>query len=260
MIWRRRWLIVIGTLACALAALLYSLQLPKTYETNLDLKLGRVWEKPFEDPQGMVAIINSEPFLDKIREKTGLIQTAHEIKKIKMVVARVKGEAPLLVNIKTRANTPEKSVELAETTADLVIRKHQPLFDALMDEYRLYERELEKQVKIIQSELDALSQTIKNHRALPQVNAPAVILMQAQLEEKQSRLVALIRELRDVRIHNRSEVFSEGTRIVLPPVLPEDPMNPKVMLNILVSGVIGFMSLLMLAFFLEYIAQTKLKE
>ena len=36
---KRKWLIIVGTIACILTAGLVSLRLPKVYETSLDLKI-----------------------------------------------------------------------------------------------------------------------------------------------------------------------------------------------------------------------------
>ena len=177
-----------------------------------------------------------------------------------MAKGREGGKAPLLVNIAARANAPERAVDLAETAAELVVQAHKPLFDDLMGQHRRYEEKLDKQVQVIQKELGELEGAIKSNRTSPQVNAPAVILMQAQLEQKQSQLLGFIRELRDVRIHNTSSAYSEGTRVVLPPVLPEHHTNPRVKLNTLIAGIIGFMSTLMLAFLLEYLKNVKIRE
>ncbi len=266
-IWKRRWLIVGGTLICMLAALVVSLLLPKVYETSLNLQIGRVWEKPIESPYRVTEIINSEPFLDKVRKKMGLDQTAHEMKTGKVVVAEsIEGGKisdqgnPILVSILTKARTPEKTVELVQTVADLVIQEHKPRFDELISEYVRYEKELKDQIQVIQKEIDELDVILKRQRTNPKVNAPAVILLQAQLEQKQSQLLEFVRELRDVRMNNTSRARTEKTQVILPPVLPEDHVTPKTRLNVLIAGIFGLISVLMLAFFLEYLERVKRRE
>lgn len=259
-IWKRRWLIVGGTLACMIVALAVSLMQPKMYETTLDLKIGQVWQNPIDDPNLVAAVINNEPFLDKVREKTGLSYTAYQMKKGKTVAAKVVDKAPLLVNVVTREHSPKKAVELAEAVADLVIHEHQLRFDELMSEHIRYEKDLESQVQAMQREIQELDVTLKQQRTNPQVNAPAVILLQAQLEEKQGQLVNFIRELREVKSSNASKARSENTRVILPPPLPEDHVNPKTRLNTMIAGIVGLMAFLMLAFFLEYLDQVKRRE
>ena len=123
-----------------------------------------------------------------------------------------------------------------------------------MSEHKRYEKGLESHVAVIKKELQQLDKIIKTQRTNPSVNAPAVILLQAQLEQKQTQLVGLIRELRDVRISNSR---SQNTRVVFPPAVPEDPANPKVVLIVSIAGITGLMVVLLLAFFLEYLAQNK---
>ena len=266
---RKRYrLIVGGTLACMLAALVMSLLLPKVYETNLNLKIGQVWEKPIDDPYRVAAIINSEPFLDKVRQKIGLAETAYQMKRDKIVMAKVIEAArqsidrpPILVEIVTEAHSPEKTVELAKAVAELFVQEHKPRFDEIMNEHHQYEKELENQTQIIQKETQALDATLKSQRTNPQVSAVAVILLQAQLEQKQSQLVGFIKELRDVKINNTSKARTENTRVIFPPVLPEVPVSLRLSLNnIVIAGIMGLIVFIMVAFFVEYLAQIKRME
>ncbi len=259
-IWKRRWLIVGGTLACMVVALVVSLMQPKMYQTTLDLKIGQVWQNPIDDPNQVAAVINNEPFLDKVRQKTGLSYTAYKMKKAKTVVAKVVDKAPLLVNVVTKEHSPKKAVELAETVADLVIHEHQLRFDELMSEHIRYEKELEGQVQTMQRDIQELETTLKHQRTNSQADASAVILLQTQVEGEKGLLVNFIRELRDVKSNNTSKARSENTRVIFPPPLPEDHVNPRTGLNMVIAGIVGLMTFLMLVFFLEYLDQVKRRE
>jgi len=259
-IWKRRWLIVGGTLVSMIAALVVSLIQPEMYQTTLDLKIGQVWQNPIDDPNLVAAVINNEPFLDKVRQKTGLSYTAYEMKKSKTVVAKVVDKAPLLVNVVAREHSPKKAVELAETVADLIILEHQPRFEELISEYIRYEKELESQVQVMQRELQELETILKRQHTNPQVDASDLVLFQSQLEGKKGQLVNFIRELRDVKNNNTSKSRSDNTRVIFPPPIPENHVNPKSGLNMMIAAIIGLMVFLLLAFFLEYLDQVKHKE
>ncbi len=259
-IWKRRWLIVGGTLACMIVALVVSLIQPEMYQTTLDLKIGQVWQNPVDDPNLVAAVINNEPFLDKVRQKTGLSYTAYKMKKGNTVVAKVVDKAPLLVNVVTREHSPEKAVELAETVADLVIHEHQLRFDELMSEHIRYEKELEGQVQAMQREIQELETTLKRQRTNSQVNASAVVLLQTQLAGEKGQLVNFAKELREVKSNNNSKARSENTLVTFPPPIPEEHVNPKTGLNMAIAGIVGLMIFLMLAFFLEYLEQARRRE
>jgi uncharacterized protein involved in exopolysaccharide biosynthesis len=166
-------------------------------------------------------------------------------------------KVPLLINIVARANDPEKTVELASIVANLVIQEHKTRFDEIMNRHYTYEKELEGQIQAIQKEINEFGSTHKGNRINPQVNTSVFILLQAQLEQKQAQLLGFIRELRDVRLSN---IRSENTRIILPPILPKVHVNPKTTLNALISGIIGFFSSLLFAIFIEYLEQVRIRE
>ena len=264
---KKRWLIIGGTVFFMVTALVISLFLPKSYQTSLQLKIGEVWGKSIENHYRVAEIINSEPFIYRLKKKMGLTESLNQIKRKKSITAEIieaggtrDARFPILVRIVSRGSTPNEAVRMSTTVADLVIKEHLLMFDELMKEHHLYESKLEKQIQVIQLAIDELDETIKGQRKDPKVSPPAVILLQAQLEQKQSQLLGIIRELRDVKINNTSRARTQNTRVVLPPAIPEDPVNPKITFNVLIAGVIGLISMLMLAFFLEYIGQVKQRE
>jgi uncharacterized protein involved in exopolysaccharide biosynthesis len=264
---KRRWLIIGGTVGCVLAALVVSVLLPREYESNLQIKVGRVWNLGIDNPYRVTAIINSEPFLDKLRQKVGVKLSAYEMRRRDVVVAHTLDAGMVnadknttLVNVATKGPTPEEAAKLAEAVADLMILEHLPRFKELLSGYLGYEKKLEDQIQVIQNEIQVLDSTIKRLGSNPQVNAPAVILLQAQLEQKQSQLLGFVRELRDVKLNNASKTLTENTRVVLPPVVPQRPVNPKVTLNVVIAGVIGLIAALVMAFFLEYLDRVKRRE
>jgi uncharacterized protein involved in exopolysaccharide biosynthesis len=265
-IWRRRLLILSGTVGCMLAALVVSLLLPKKYESSLQLKIGRVWNSSLDDSTRLAAIINSEPFLDKVRQGTSFKQTASQMKKTNIIVAQAMSEAgasankdTLLVNVVTRGYTPEEAVSLATVTADLVIQEHQSRFEEWLNEHRLYEKKLENQIELVQNDIHELQGTLKRLNN-PQVSAPAVILLQAQLEQKQVQLVGFVRELGDVKMNNSSRVVTENTRIILPAVQPENYVSPKIALNVTVAGFLGVIAALVMVFMAEYLNRVNSKQ
>jgi uncharacterized protein involved in exopolysaccharide biosynthesis len=263
-LWKWRRLIVGVALFSMLLAWPVSLLMPKIYETSLFLEVGQVWEKPLDDTYRVAEVINSESFLDKIREKTHFTMTANEMKSHKIITAKtLEGSKkavtaiPSLVEIAVKADTPEKTIALAQAAADLLIQEHKIRFDALMKEYGNYETNLEEQSRTVQKEIEELDSLLKRQRTNPQVNAPAVILLQAQLEQKQSQWLGYVRELRDVRISNRSNTRSENTRVIYPPILPIDYVSPKIVINVVITGLAGVTILILFVFFMETIKKTK---
>lgn len=77
------------------------------------------------------------------------------------------------------------------------------------------------------------------------------------IEEKRRR----IQDLQD-KIVNLQNVraFSENTRVRTASIVPNEPVKPKIKLNALMAGIIGFVVTVMLVFFFEYLQAAKTRE
>jgi uncharacterized protein involved in exopolysaccharide biosynthesis len=262
---KRRWLILIGTLISILMAGVTSALLPKEYETSLQLRIGQVWGKAVDDTYRVAEIINSEPFLDRVRKDTNVSKSAQDMKRHEDVIASVAesgrqlsgGKYPILLNVKTVGPSPEKVLEIAETVARLAIQDHQLRFAQLQREYTSYERQLTDKIRLVQTGIDELNATLIRQYTSSRVNPEAVILGQADRDKQEANLISLLRELRDVRVNNASKVLTQNTEIVFPPVLPEKPIRPKTRLNLILAGLVGNIVFVIMAFFLEYLERTK---
>ena len=264
---KKKWLIGGGVLLCAGGALAISLLIPKVYQTSLQLQIGKVWGKSVEDPYRVSEIINSEPFIEKIREKLKIHETAYEMKEKKIVFARtIEARAngpetyPILLDITARGPSPEQVIRIADTVAEFIVQDHDERFNELINKYYLYENELQNQVKAIRKDISELDTLLTHNREKLNVEAPAVILLQAHLEQKQTQLLQFIRELRDVRLNNTSRVYTENSRVILPPVPPEEHVIPRTIPFVTGAGITGLIIFIFLAFFLEYIERVRLRE
>jgi uncharacterized protein involved in exopolysaccharide biosynthesis len=262
---RSWWLIVSGTVACALTAFVVSLVLTKTYVTTIDLIIGEVWNTPIEDPYRVAESVNSKPFLAKTKEKVpDLLETVDEMDARQMVSAQTveggtgpSGKKAILVKVTTKGRTPKQAVDLARGVADLIIQEYQSRYEQTLAQYKTYEKDLDSQIGALRRDIGDLELILKKQRESPSTSAPAVILLQAQLEQKQTQLLNFVRELRDVKINNFSETRTSETRVVLPPVLPERKSSPKTTVIVLVATALGFLFTLAIVFFIDYLDRAK---
>ncbi len=110
-----------------------------------------------------------------------------------------------------------------------------------------------------ESRINEMDITLSHLQKNPQTNAPAVILLQSQLEQKEVQLVSFTRELRDVYIKNYSEMNSDLTRVENPPVPPINPVASKKRQIVLIALLLGAITSLFMAFFLEYLEKMSRK-
>lgn len=134
-IWKRKGLIIGGTLVAAAAVLVVSLSVPKTYEVSRTLKIGKL---PGSIQEGKViegkSIESREAVMDRLKDHRVL---AALIKEFQLHVTPK--EMADLVSIDTRRNPavrftiqapqPELATRIADWLADNLIKTHQLIFD-----------------------------------------------------------------------------------------------------------------------------------
>lgn len=260
-IWKRRWLIIGGSIGCMLVAFSLTWFLPKVYETNAFLKIGKVEGNGLDNLYSVITWINSASFQDDVRRKIGLEGSRIRMGRVRMVFAEaenkggqaVKAELiPRLVKITTRADVPEITVKLAKTASDLVIDKHKLIFEKSIVESSTYLKKLDMQIKMVEKGIEELNESIKPLRRNPQSSIAVLVLFQMQIEKKQALLFQFIKEYEEVQLRISSPRFSENTYLLIPPVIPEDPVNFKTMFLVALAGSTGMIICIILAFFLEY--------
>ncbi|MGB3940167.1 MAG: Wzz/FepE/Etk N-terminal domain-containing protein [Candidatus Manganitrophaceae bacterium] len=262
-LWKRRKLILLGTVLSVVVAGVISLFLPPVYEATAQIRIGRVWDKEVENPYLASALVGSDAFLMKVIDRVHLPITPYQMKKQKIIeMAVFEGgvagqKLPVLLNVLIRSPKPQEAVDIGNTVAGLLVEEHQKRFEERLKEYRAYENDLEREVPRIEGQIHDLEGLIKKQSLTSTMNAPSVILLQAQLEQKSVQLLTFKKELKEVRINNASSMATENTKLVAPPVLPKEHVSPKINLNMAVAGVLGLFGTLMLSFFLEYLERVR---
>jgi len=265
-IWARRYFIILTTLSLILIAGVGMQMLPKKYETTALIQIGRVWEKEIENPYLTREWMGSDAFLLRIIEKLNLNITPQEMREKKRIQAEVLEsgpsgkKVPLLLSLRVQGEVPQQTVKIAETVSRFLIEKHHARFQERLQEHQVYEESLTQNVAQIETAIRGLEVLIEKQQMKPVVNAPSVILLQSQLEQKNVQLLEFKRELKDTRINNNSKIITENTRLIAAPIIPTKPVGPRIFLFSAVAGVLGFFSALCLAFFLEYLKQVRSSE
>lgn len=259
-------LIVLGTFFSIIVAGGISFILPPVYEASAQVRIGRVWDKDMENPYLTKEMVGSDAFLNRVIGQLNLPTTPYQMKKRKTVEVDVlEGGAvgqkfPLLLGIRVRSNDPQQAMDISNMVSHLLIEEHQRRFDEKLKEYVNYEKEMEREVSRIEEQITDLDKMIKKQLLNPSVNAPSVILLQAQLEQKTAQLLGFKKELRDTRINNSSSLVTESSKLIAPPVLPTDQINPRIKLNMAMAGMLGFFTSLLIGFFLGYLEKVRIQE
>jgi hypothetical protein len=130
-IWRAKWIIIIGAVAAAGLAYFLSNRQPVMHRATAELKVGRVWKEPLEDPYITERVINSPAFLDGVAAKLGVKpgQLRRAVQAETVVAGPRRSRYPLLVSITANAEDAETAERYARAVAEEMKTRHDRMFD-----------------------------------------------------------------------------------------------------------------------------------
>jgi capsular polysaccharide biosynthesis protein len=265
-IWKWKWLIILGTSAFILAAGVISWLQPPSYQAKLILKIGQVTtvnengefqEIMIDDPNSVQETVMSKPLLFSIIEENQLkLESRALIAKAEVVRREWREREANLIRFSIRAGSPEEVISLINSIAEEVIDQHRKKFDEAMKINFLLQEELEKQIAGIEEEIREVKSTLSKIEGRSGDDVSVKIMLQADLAEKERTLSELRGKYRRVQLAN-SPIGSENTKILTPAIKPGRPVSPKKLLNITLAAMVGLMATVILAFFLEYLQKVK---
>lgn len=271
-IWKRKGLIICGTLVATAMVLVVSLSMPKIYEVSRTLKIGklpirgsekfyiidrsnRVVLSPvvvmdIEDRESVIARLKDHRVLKAATEKLHLRSATAELGSSVSIDSR----SNPVVRYTIQAHNAEDAKRIADMLADYVIKTHETIFERGMQIAREYEAELAARVYSIETEKHRLRKILEENVRAANVDLTAVALLQANVGERERNLSDLRRELMETRL---SRLASQNTSVIAADGFPQQPVKPRVKLNMMLASTLGLMGFTFLAFFLEYIEKAR---
>jgi len=246
-IWKRKGLIIGGTLVAAAAALVVSLSMPKIYEVSRTLKIGQIASETRED---VVQHLGDHRFLENAMAKLNLGETGGEIASRISIDKKINPHVRYIV----QASDPQLATNIAGALAEAIIKIHRPTFDRSMQIIKEHEAKLAAMIRIVEVEIEGMKKVLKRITETLEVDAPAVILLQGNIEGRQRNLASVRTELKGSRL---SRVGFKNTTVIAADAPPQHPVKPRVKLNVMLAGTLGLMMFTFLAFFLEYLQNVR---
>ena len=153
--------------------------------------------------------------------------------------------------IREQIKVAEKGiVELRKVLSRLNVSEISPL-EILFLQATL--RNQEESIADLYHELNEVEILVSEHRQLIE----GVEGTKESIEEKRR----MIQDLEDKIVNLQNvRVFSENTKVRTGAIVPNEPVKPKIKLNVLMAAIIGFVVIIMLVFFFEYLQAAKMKE
>ncbi len=249
-IWKRKGLIIGGTLLASATALVVSLFMPKTYEVSRRLRIGNLQGKILEDREAVIGRLKDHRLLKTATEKLHLKLSAEEMEKVVLIDAKVNPDIRYIV----QSHDPQVGTKIVDDLAENIIEIHERTFDKGMQITKSHELELAATIRELEAEIQNMKRALKDVMKAPPIDAPAVILLQGNIEGRERSLAHLRKELTESRL---SRVMSENTFVIAADAPPEYPVKPRAALNVVLAGTLGLVVFTFLGFFLEYLEEVR---
>ncbi len=259
-VWKRKVLIVGGTLLTAATVLVVSLSMPKTYEVSRTLKIGRlpgtisdgrvIEGKLIETRDHIIARLNDHRILRTAVEKIHPGLTSTEMNNLVSIGRKTNPD----IRYTVRANDSQVGRQIADKLAEYIIKIHRPIFDIGLQIAKSYEAELEANIRSLETENRNLKRILEKKVKQPDFDTTVVLLLEANIGERERNLAAIRRELRMAYL---SRVGSANTSVIAADIPPQHPVKPRVKLNVVLAATLGLMMFTFVAFFMEYIEKAR---
>lgn len=260
-LWKRKAMIIWLVFLSVASAALVSYLMKPTYEVSRVLKIGqitgvgRIGQTAGNASQGTHLIDTREAVIETITDQRLLEDVRAKIipeVPIERLAKRITvDKRSAHVRFTVQGETPAQAVAVADAIAESIIQRHAKIVQEAMAVKQQYEEDLKAKIDVLTKEIRGMRITFDRIRANPRVDAAEIILLQANLEDRQRGLVGLRRELRDVQLSNLPPM-SANTRIIAADAMPTKQVRPKTTLNMALAGALSLFTGIFLAFFLEY--------
>jgi capsular polysaccharide biosynthesis protein len=283
-LWKRKSLIVFGTLLCTVFAAGVGFLLPRVYEVTAIIEPGK---RPISDQNGQIVDEKVVESPETIKETVVGGAYNEEIRNSLEIDFDPKIEVSIpkntsLIEISLESSNPAQASaileEMVSRIADEIQTKLEIEKKQVENEIRLarieHQTKIEK-IKLLDSQMTEIKGTIQalkidREKAMGSRpnDAMSVLLYSNEiqnnqiylndLQEKDKNLGEQVRQS-EIKVENLQQKLLniKGTKVHKAPTIPEKPVKPKKILIAALAFMLGLMGSTMLAFLLEYLKQAK---
>ena len=279
-IWRWKYLIIIGTGVCALVAVIISFNIQPIYQISMMLKSGLNTVGP---KKGSVYLDSTENFKTIIEKELLRKVVAHSKNRKKGGVVSSKA---FIINADNYKNTleilcnstdREQGIEILNFLLNLLIEKYQQKLKYILDNYEykimIAKRQLEfsideeqfitsklidiqKRIDRYTREIGPLNGSYESHSKSQNrlLNYSFIIEKIADLKRKHAQAGWQTdfynKEIADL---GKEKISKQAILVAQPPTASQHPIKPKKKLIVILATMVGLFVMLFISFFIEYI-------
>ncbi|MCD6490101.1 MAG: hypothetical protein J7K20_05180 [Thermodesulfobacterium sp.] len=241
----KRKKLIIGLFVIAiLASAIISLLMPKIYRGEVVFRLTTL---PATEFINMIDKIDTKENIKRIFPNTAHLITDVKLKEIKISRKEVsQDKLRLVIEAKNREILPKSIKEFIAYLNDI------PLIERLIEERR---QRLLVEIKEIDHTIARLTKRIENYDKL--LKTGKINFLGFNLAEDEKSVLNL--KIRRVSVQQALDMLNRfrAVEMVDKPRISENPVKPKLMLNIAIAGILSLFVGIFLAFFIEGITKMK---
>lgn len=244
-IWKRKILIIVGTLVCIVVGVAVSWKLPETYRAEAIMKVGKTLTSFFPP---LIPLDTPENLTKSIPIEYGLNNEEGD-SKLSLKVEVVTGTS--FIKLVMKGHEERKAKELLKEIVERIIVDHNRITEKSIKPYSVFIEKLETDIKMIQKKTAQLEGRLKEKNN--EETAP-VIAMLVRNDLEQGRINKI--SIRNTVFKHKMAIDTlkeNKTRLVGEVI--EICVKPKKRRNIILAGVVGLTISLFLAFLMEYLGK-----
>ena len=256
-IWKRKILIIVGTLVCMVAGGVVNLRLPEIYRAEALINIGKKVDSfsLSPSPSPSLALLDTTDNLTKsIPAEYGLKNGEEETLKYPLKVEVVRGVS--LIKVIQEGTDRRRVEELLKGVVNKFVDDHLREAESSIQPYRILIGKLETDIKMIQKDIDQLEVQLEKMN-IEKTDPVAVVMVQNNLWQRGTNLRNIQQRLLLYRsfIDNLKEY---KTKVI--GGVKETTVKPRKKLNVIIGGIVGLTMSLFLAFFIEYLGKVRERE
>ncbi|OQB14686.1 MAG: LPS O-antigen length regulator [Candidatus Omnitrophica bacterium ADurb.Bin205] len=246
---KRKKLILGIFIFAILASVIYSLLLPKIYETTSIIQLGSISEPLINKEEAQQIILNHSNLQSAIKELGLDIQSESLKKSIKFNVI----QGTNLLSIKITSSNIDAALRLHDVIIKPLIAQGQEMYLKRVSLINARLKELNGEISSLEEDISRVQSLITG---MPKINnisqqdiSVRIILLQNSLSNYESNLNALRNQRGELEL---SLANAREFKVFSQPFRPENPIAPKKTQIIILAGLAGLMLGVFLAFLKEF--------
>lgn len=252
---KRKKLILTVLFVFIITTAILSLLVPKIYLSTSTIQNGNFGE-PLIKKAETEEIIKSYDFLARIINGLGLKIGVEKLRRL-IMIGNIRDTDFFWLKVRYKAK--DTSLKICQAISNLYLAQGNNLYQQRVDVVNQHLKEVYGQIKMVQSAIEDIQNRLRpNHPVLERMSKGApglnILFLQNTLSNYQSTLSSLFNQKQDLQLtlHKAKEL-----KLISSPVILEYATQPNIILNIILSGIIGLTFGILLAFFRDYWEENK---